>query len=155
MSKRQSEDQYKADATFIVVDGQCVEDFWRNGLFEQVLRTSFSVAVSDMVWDGALNSLPISARANFLSLGLKVVVSPGEHTQMVAWHKRNHPLLHADECYSLVIAQCFPNAVLVAADPQLRAAAENVLNSRLKTSAWLVQFLGETPPAPGKRRKAN
>lgn len=155
MSKRRLEDQRLIETTTIVIDGQSVEDCWRAGLFERLLGTCYTVAVADLVWANQLGALPDGVRASFMELGLEIVVSPPRYSTRALDYKRNHPALHADECFSLAIAEFRSDSVLVATDPQLRDAALAILPARLKSPTWVVTLLDrahEQPPAIRKKR---
>jgi hypothetical protein len=154
MSKRHSEDRYRTDTMWIVVDGQCVEDFWKAGLFERVLQTSATVAVAQTVWAGQLQNLPANVRADFMELGLQVVISLGTHFKQAMSHMGRFPALNAAESYSLVVAEARADSILVAADPQLRDAANAILPTRLRSSTWLVTILDQTPPQPEVLRRS-
>ena len=101
-------------------------------------RTDFAVALP--VQRAEVLSITPQEWGTLVQHGLDVVDLDGSQVEAIGVHGR-HPRLSAADCFSLVLARSFSNAILLTGDAQLRSISTEVYNIEVHGVLWVTDEL--------------
>ncbi|MET0076221.1 MAG: hypothetical protein ABW130_18370 [Candidatus Thiodiazotropha lotti] len=126
----------------IISDSSCLIDLHKGGLLSAIFGLPFSFAIPQPLFDEELLSIPEEDKDMIVSMGMNVVVLPGEQVTQAQLYLNQHRPLALNDCFALVLAEETENSILFTGDKPLRSLAESKeIESR--GVIWAVDMLRE------------
>lgn len=109
----------------VISDSSCLIDLHKGGLLSAIFDLPYSFATPQPLFDEELLSIPEEDKEMLVSMGVNVVVFPGEQViQAQIYLNQNKPLA-LNDCFALVLAEETENSILFTGDKRLRKLAES------------------------------
>ncbi len=135
----------------VINDSSCLIDLWKVRLLQDMLQLPYRFAVALPVQRAELLDITRQEWATLVQLGLEVIDLIGSQVAEAIAVRGQHPRLSAADCFSLVLARSFPNAILLTGDAQLRSISEDLYNLEVHGVLWVTDELSRLKLLPPSR----
>jgi hypothetical protein len=151
MSKLPSRARPRIERRVVINDSSCLIDLWKVRLLQDMLRLPYRFAVALPVQRAEVLDITQREWATLVERGFEVIDLDGSQVAEAIAVKGRHPGLSAADCFSLVLARSFQDAVLLTGDAQLRYISEEVYKLEVHGVLWVTDELSRLNLLPRNR----
>ncbi|MCB0637343.1 MAG: hypothetical protein KDC54_12030 [Lewinella sp.] len=133
----------------IISDSSCLIDLHKGGLLRDIFSLPFQFVIPQPLYKDELLSIPEEEKEVMISLGMEVIVLPGEQVGMAQTYYNENRKLKLNDCFALVLAETTEDSILFTADYPLRQLADSK-NIETHGILWAIDVLEEHTDVPAQ-----